>query len=425
MKDEIRKQMAILNQSQPALPSGEYEAEAKQTADFLGDLGTFHQSFYVEGPRFELQPEEVAGVYPPNEMKGGYDDVLPHVVLSRRTLPWERMVDRTRTNGAEPAPWLGLLLFSEDRIPKVHTGKVREALLPAKGVFVPNLEVRESEKEVQCSWIEVETKQFMCAAPRTEELSFLCHVRRISESEDDWRAVVCGKGLPKSGADGIENRAFLVSFEGLGDYETDESFVTSRSIRVFVLKTWRFYSIMQPYSFMDKAQELDTGPLVPKRDWATEAETPMDDLLQNGFYPLQHQLRNGGSTVSFYRGPCVPMELEKQKDTAMDADKLLRYDPKYGVFDVSYACAWQLGRILALHRTTAAQEIINTRLQNQRQQHHVMVRRIIQQEFAGAYSCGIFGAKSGGIAFVENNRPESNMSRQLLDLLKYKWNKDK
>jgi len=420
MRDEIRKQLAILNQYEPALPSGEYEAKAEQTADFLGDLGTFHQIFYVEGPRFELQPEEVAGVYPPDEMKGGYDDVLPHVVLTRRTLPWERMVDRIQTNGSEPAPWLGLLLFSEDRIPKVHTGKVKEALLPAKGVFVPKLTVRESEKEAQCSWIEVAREQFMRAAPRTEELSFLCHVRRISESEDDWRAVVCGKGLPKSGADGIENRAFLVSFEGLGDYETDESFAASGSVRVFVLKTWRFYSIIQPYSFMDKAKELDTGPLVPERDWETEAETPMDDLLQNGFYPLQHQLRNGGNTVSFYRGPCVPMELEEQKDTAMNADRLLRYDPKYGVFDVSYACAWQLGRILALHRTTVAQEIINMRLQNQKKMHQGMVREIMKQEFAAAKGGGASGIDSDA-GSIGNNNPESDMSRRMLDILKYKW----
>lgn len=415
MKDEIRKQLFLLNRCEPALPSGEYEAVAEQTADVLGNLGEAHQKFYVEGPRFELKPEEIAGVYPPNGMRGGYENILPHVVLSRRTLPWERMIDTTQTNGAASVPWLGLLLFSEDTIPEVHTGKVKEALKPEEGVYVPKLLVRDSEKETQCSWIEVEREQFMCAAPRTEELPLLCHVRRISQAENDWRAVVCGKGLPKSSAGGTENRAFLVSFGGIGDYETNRDFATSTTVRVFVLKSWTFYSISRQYSFMEKAMELDTGVLIPQRNWETEEESPMNDILKNGFLPLQHQLRNGGNTISFYRGPCVPMEVEEQICTAQNADRLLHYDPEYGVFDVSYAGAWQLGRIMALHRTAVAKEIINMRLQNQRELHQSMVRVFTKREFGGA--------GNNGQSVETDSRAEPGISRQMLDILQQRWGK--
>ena len=72
--------------------------------------------------------------------------------------------------------------------------------------------------------------------------------------------------------------------------------------------------------------------------------------LAMGSVPLPHAMRQGNKTVSWYRGPLVP---GKNTTTEVSlpiraADELIYYDDAYGMFDVSYAAAWELGRLLAL-----------------------------------------------------------------------------
>ncbi len=80
---------------------------------------------------------------------------------------------------------------------------------------------------------------------------------------------------------------------------------------------------------------------------------------------MNHDLRNGGKTVSWYRGPWLPMDeiLEKPRYRIF-SDQYYFYDPDQGMMDVSYACAWQLGRMIAMNHATVSRELIAWRLQN-------------------------------------------------------------
>src|SRR4051812_17576595 len=50
--------------------------------------------FGVDAARFTLNSGDVYSVYPPvNPPSGNYSESLPHVVFTRRTLPWERTID--------------------------------------------------------------------------------------------------------------------------------------------------------------------------------------------------------------------------------------------------------------------------------------------------------------------------------------------
>ena len=87
-----------------------------------------------------------------------------------------------------------------------------------------------------------------------------------------------------------------------------------------------------------------------------------------GFAPVNHSLRNGDTTISWYRGPLVPMCV-RESMTYTDiscADAALRYDPTTGMFDASYAAAWQLGRLLALQDQAFAQALFRFRTDYQR-----------------------------------------------------------
>jgi hypothetical protein len=71
--------------------------------------------------------------------------------------------------------------------------------------------------------------------------------------------------------------------------------------------------------------------------------------------PLPHYLRQGDTTVSWYRGPLIVGEHTAEITLPIRAaDELLRYDPAIGVFDASYAAAWELRRLLTLHNTPVA-----------------------------------------------------------------------
>ena len=51
-------------------------------------------------------------MFPPPGSLGEHSNVLPHIILKRSTLPWERQADP----GDKNVPWLALLLFEEEEI---------------------------------------------------------------------------------------------------------------------------------------------------------------------------------------------------------------------------------------------------------------------------------------------------------------------
>src|SRR5688572_7751893 len=103
----------------PALGNGAYQITVQQRlAEKAGGsrippntVFTTRQTFRVEGARFSLQPSDVQALFPPEGNLGDHASALPHIVLERSTLPWERSA-----NGNQATPWLALLLFYEDEI---------------------------------------------------------------------------------------------------------------------------------------------------------------------------------------------------------------------------------------------------------------------------------------------------------------------
>src|SRR6185436_4728960 len=74
----------------------------------------------IEGPQTSLLADMVAGVFPAPGSDQSPDEFLPHVALTRRTLPWERI-------GPDPAPttpWLALLLFKESELRSAEQRKL-------------------------------------------------------------------------------------------------------------------------------------------------------------------------------------------------------------------------------------------------------------------------------------------------------------
>ena len=112
-------------------------------------------------------------------------------------------------------------------------------------------------------------------------------------------------------------------------------------------------------------------PDPPSYPTGTDDQKIVQQMLELGYTPLSHltrvpdveQKETGKiQTVSWYRGPLAPFASApklslasgseaspaNQESLIFSADQLLRFDPNVGIYDTSYAAAWQLGRLISL-----------------------------------------------------------------------------
>ena len=106
--------------------------------------------FQVDAPRFTLNPSDIHSVYPPSDQTGKFDNTLPQVVFTRRTLPWERTLDGQAPNTEHPCPWLGLPLVEEDELLEEASSALDAWTLDAEGIgFKPKREAMPFAQQVQ------------------------------------------------------------------------------------------------------------------------------------------------------------------------------------------------------------------------------------------------------------------------------------
>ncbi|OQW75609.1 MAG: hypothetical protein BVN35_08135 [Proteobacteria bacterium ST_bin11] len=399
----------------PPLVAGEYRIRIKQRIldSAAPDAAPWHAEpyqagldFSVEAPRFNLNPSDIHAVYPPANQTGRFDNAFPHVVFTRRTLPWERTVDgKAPTSQQSFAPWMALILLKDDELialdsagkpthqrhelkslPVLRVEGENDCLLfPANAnIRAPDLQQSNREKwnreqalyaKERCLAIDLPAELFHAVAPREGDLPYLAHVRQVDTGNKEvfaindkgWFSVVVGNRLPQAGQ---QHRAFLVSLEGHQARLRDDWIPEPGTrIRLVVLGTWVF-NCEGTNDFKGMMNNLTVGPLnlpfQPYADDSLEPEDIVNGAYSRGYTAFDHTFRHGEQTVSWYRGPCVPVIYNQPKqvqEVATCADELLRYDPDTGMMDVTYAAAWQLGRLLALQNQSFALALQRVRQQ--------------------------------------------------------------
>ncbi|MGQ4650321.1 hypothetical protein [Lyngbya aestuarii] len=348
------------------LTSGDYEIQVKHTlqtqnvpannrAYIPPQTFTATRRFRVEGERFQLKPEDIQAVFPPQGSLGDHSNVLPHIILTHSTLPWERSPD----GSTAPYPWLLLLVFSEQEKPETKVITLGE--LATQGAKFPALTLNDHQKASDpVSVIDVPRRVLEPLLPSRDELAILAHVRRINLSgesisrtdlDDSEQAVLIANRLPQPGA---TTTVHLVSIEGrytAGGGFNFQNASLDDSIRLVSLTSWRFACVTSTQTFanMIKGLERDHRSFRLPTNTNSDAES----FLQEGFVPVRHALRQGGNTLSWYRGPFVTGQINDSVELPVHtSDALLRYHANVGMFDVSYASAWELGRLMALQSPT-------------------------------------------------------------------------
>jgi hypothetical protein len=337
----MAENLTFIGYRRPDLPHGDYSISVEQTTSL--DAATrfpAQRTFTVASERFALPPTAVRSVFPPDGRLGDHTNVLPHVVLDRPTRPWERSGGPSLP---DTAGWLALLVFAEDERPEPVPATLGTLATGPAYAPAPVLETHEKAGD-PVTVIDV----LASIMPSPGDLSRLAHVR----SGDDETAVVIANRLP---AAGVTSTVHLVSVEGrygasgfdLGPDREDAL------VRLVSLASWRFACVSREHTFPYLARAL-AGEGRPYR-LADSGEPAADDFLRQGYVPVRHALRQGGRTVSWYRGPFVTGETPADPRFGVrTADELLRYHPDAGMFDIGYASAWQLGRLLTLRHNAVA-----------------------------------------------------------------------
>lgn len=386
----------------PALAPGRYSASVESNLKVPGTptpTGAARQTFYVDGPRYSFTGSEAYSCYPAPGQIGEFYDTLPHIVFDRCTLPWERTID-----GSDPRrphdPWLALILLTDSdfsseptaekrRVPPVVPMALREVRQPEHNVIgPPALTPAEYDSELlPCQTIDLPARVFAAVMPRTEDLPFLAHVREVETGnketwsllkEGKFSVVVCNRfpeteAVATGGKDwGIVNMLCLVSLEGWEAFlKNPDSLDTGKSCRLLVLSSWRF-TCQGSSAFKSQMEDLNDKQLLalPQIEGASgdPGLAALNQALGMGFVPVNHDLRHvdtriADTTISWYRGPLVPMAYERPMSYTdiSSADAVLCYDSPTGMFDASYAAAWQLGRLLALQDQAFARALYRFR----------------------------------------------------------------
>jgi hypothetical protein len=423
MADPKPGEMVLYDDILPPLLDNQYRmtAETDVSIDSAAQPLAGKDSFFnVEGPRFSLPATEVAGVFPPRNGHGPFHDSVPHVAIRRRTLPWERELDPknvigtpTRVPNVPPpagtVPWLALLLFEEGEYSLLQNVPL-EQVVP-KAVF----QSLGSPQNIRCDAIEASLDLVTSIMPSKEELQLLAHVRRVNkddrelsiEGSDGYFAVVMGSRLPSGGA---KCRACLVSVEERWDLvpkdpppiatsifevgilenvaaslavkAVSRGFVSSSPVlasrvipggnlqiqpairnhvflplttRLILLFSWQFQTIGTG-TFRELMQTLDVGMIGKVQN---PGHPPLTDTCH---LKVDLQDRAGVPEQVLYRGPHVPFELTRDPlGPYHSADQARRVTPETGAEDISYASAFEAGRLLAAADPRLGQELMRWR----------------------------------------------------------------
>ncbi|HAJ58334.1 MAG TPA: hypothetical protein DCP31_02890, partial [Cyanobacteria bacterium UBA8543] len=173
----------FLQHHKPSLTVGEYQITVQQAIlgskfDTTPDKPPFEtsRSFTVAGERFSLNPQDIHAVFPPDGSLGEHDNVLPHILLNRSTLPWEREVTPISTDKI-PIPWMALLLFHETDPPPSPQVLTLKDLKQHPQWSDLLLETGQQETD-PVMVIDVPAELLSNILPSQDDLKYLAHVRQ-------------------------------------------------------------------------------------------------------------------------------------------------------------------------------------------------------------------------------------------------------
>ena len=392
-----KQEVTFIENQLPKLPAGKYQININQNTGGTGKGGSVEDKFedrkeiYIGAERFRVNPEELYSMYPPKSYSGDVAKCLPNIVFSNPALPWQRSIGTTTKKDLRTTPWLALLMFYNDEpIPNIKDISLNDLgdNLPSDTLY-PNLVLEPGQlPDNSCQIIDIDVAVFNQISPTVEDLQYLSHIKEVNvihkaakldydyhpknglslntvKPRQQFSVVICNR-QPKPNT---RCHMFLVSYENMGQYlpendGTSNIKVSKSKVRLVVLENWEFYATQIQKNITDVIKNLNkttkdkegapySAPITLQLPLlagaSSDTEKKVNNAFSMGFVPLDHQMRMGGNTVSWQRSPFIPYQANKTLTISQTcSDYLIRYNEKDGMFDTTYASAWQLGKLLCI-----------------------------------------------------------------------------
>ncbi|MGW7094916.1 hypothetical protein [Streptomyces sp. NPDC054874] len=370
--------VTLTSRHQPALAAGTYTLAATQTVAGPNSnnpaptaLAAKEQQLHITAPRFALGPNEVLACHPPPGMAADFSLTLPHLAAADPLLPWSRTV-----LGAE-TPWLVLLTVTdaEVRLGKdaVCTARTAADLVTAQpGILLPRFasEKPSATDRTPLLTADVAYPSLKGLLPAKEELGWLAHARTVTEAKQrqpGWEpgrcSVLVGNRMPTAAG---RYTVLLLSLEGFETFDflggPTAVAPTTTAVRMVVLHSWSFTHAPSDEpapaaGFHALAQSLAASSTrenllrLPSSELGhSVADEHVRRRFEAGYVPVAQRLPTGEVLPAWYRGPFTPHPVPPLPGGQHypDADSHLIFLREQGMFDLSYACAFSLGKLMAL-----------------------------------------------------------------------------
>jgi hypothetical protein len=433
---------SFIDNSLPSLKAGNYWINVTHTlGKQVGGAIPFEakQEFVVSAPQFVLDPAEVISRHPANASSGRFGEQLPHVVLREPSLPWERGLGE---DGA--TPWLALLVLTEDEIiggegttTRTVNTTVGAFLNPTDSSIVQPAVLREDDVDPSgpVTTVRMSVAAFTAVVPRLDELRFLGHCRQSAVTDkaamklrpDGLSSVVVSSRFPAAPAADqlpIKNIVHLVSLEGWERYLAPSAdFGGKNTIALVSLASWSFQCLPQnDVDFRGLVNNLvasersgasyDPGKLslrlAATGPGDTDATAEVGKRLSDGFVPLTYHARTGEESFAWYRGPLTPVRTVRLASASsfLTADAAIAYQDSHGVFDMSYAAAFETGRTAAIADQAFGQRMLALRRRSQTVADQLLERRS-QPHFTSRHAtAGLAVVRTAADEFLSVLNPE-------------------
>jgi len=383
---------ALLRSDRPdradLMPSGTYELLIEQELKLRGEKdatpadqsGTIMPQLVSIEVRLErFLPPEILFRYPQPDSTSNFSNVIPHLVLGKPQLPWERTVSSQIKTAAPPVgpketalPWLALLAFEANESLPVISTSVEEL----------KIAIAPWEAGRQCRTIEVPWEMFCGMAPLRDELNALAHVQQPAMlgqtiTADGRMTAHLLNCLPvkslldpavKKNADGttatrtIEVHLVSLETEGvtLPTAQERKTRPTSKPpVRLLSLDHWRFTHDPKITLPPDGAEFARLCEKIKPRRFRPEG---MDVPASQGYVLFHSKKAQGAPKPLYYRSPLLPVKDETPPEgLSWNAAAAGFFELSGHGIDISLASAWQMGRLVSMGDPKLGQEFARIR----------------------------------------------------------------
>jgi hypothetical protein len=354
----------------PALEAGAYTARMTQYVKLDGaDTDSFfaEKSFHIAANNEKLLDTDIFSVYPAENAQGNFSGTLPFIVFNNEQYPWLR---NFTDSGGNRAPWLALIVVSEAEMTSGEAAEtdVKYSEINTQkeaGVYFPFTPSGFSKPDDNIHILTISKKLFGEIFPAKDDLKWLAGLKvtdlsnaedSISEGDGRFSYIVANRFLPGIPGSKLKSTVYLVS---AADYLSEKIPETLDKIRFVAMKNYSVYNEADTdKSFVTLVNGLSEN--------SSEIKSPS---------LKKHFTRSGETSYSLFSSPLInynsdsPRNPDINGEERFTADGRMIYKKALGVFDVSYAAAFNLGKLITLSRRADAEKIVTWRRKEQKNRH--------------------------------------------------------